>query len=323
MTTRWGLGIPHKLCVAAFVVAAVACSSSDVTSPSSGGVRGTNPTSGTSANLSLTGRIAFMGGFNGQQWDIYVMKATGMNPDGTGATRLTSNPALDGAPAWSPDGKKIAFVSLRAGNAEIYLMNPNGSGLTRLTHNAAQDDEPAWSPDGSKIAFMSDRAGQNDIYVMNADGSGVKRLTHYVTSAGDASPSWAPDGTRIAFLHQAAGTQWEIDLMRPDGTNVTRLTKATNAQRIAWGRNGKIVFDPQILTNYEICVVTVKGAVVTQLTHNKLPDRSPTWSPDGSKIAFMHSNFGGQPQIYAMNADGTGATQLTTLWPSSWPSWTP
>src|SRR5207237_1385985 len=88
-----------------------------------------------------------------------------MTPDGSGVVQLTNTPGNDAAPAWSPDGSKIAFSSTRDGNHEIYVMNAtDGSGLVRLTNDALWDDHPAWSPDGSKIAFSKYSA----IYVMNA-----------------------------------------------------------------------------------------------------------------------------------------------------------
>ena len=81
-------------------------------------------------------------------------------------------------PAWSPDGRKIAFLNGRDGNSEVYVMNANGSGQRNLTRNPGNDADPAWSPDGRKIAFVSNRDGNDEIYVMNADGSGQRRLAH-------------------------------------------------------------------------------------------------------------------------------------------------
>ena len=81
------------------------------------------------------------------------------------------------APAWSPDGRKIAFASERDGNSEIDLMNADGSGQWNLTRNLAYDGDPAWSPGGQKITFVSNRDGRYEVYVMNADGSGQRRLT--------------------------------------------------------------------------------------------------------------------------------------------------
>jgi Periplasmic component of the Tol biopolymer transport system len=92
-------------------------------------------------------------------------------------------------PAWSPDGRRIAFQSKRDGNLEIYVINLDGTGLSRLTDHPAADGRPAWSPDGQWIAFESDRDGKLDIYIMRADGSDVRRIT---SNAGkNGWPSWA------------------------------------------------------------------------------------------------------------------------------------
>jgi Tol biopolymer transport system component len=127
-------------------------------------------------------RIAFVRGLPdrsqvgpvGRNHEIYVM-----NADGSGSRRLTHNRAYDGEPAWSPDGRKIAFQSTKTigGNKEIYVMNADGSGKRNLTRNPAMDGRPSWSPDGRRIAFVSDRDGRLDAHVMNADGSGQRSLT--------------------------------------------------------------------------------------------------------------------------------------------------
>ena len=105
--------------------------------------------------------------------DHYVVKA-----DGSGLRNLTPKPVGAYAdPAWSPDGRKLAFVSDRDGNSEIYVMNANGSGQRNMTRNPAFDGDPAWSPDGRSIAFRSTRDGNTEVYIMNADGSGQRNLT--------------------------------------------------------------------------------------------------------------------------------------------------
>ncbi|TMI56052.1 hypothetical protein E6H18_08185, partial [Candidatus Bathyarchaeota archaeon] len=118
---------------------------------------------------------------------------------------------------------KIAFVSDRDGNNEIYTMNPDGTGVTRLTFDTVvshNDLSPAWSPDGTKIAFASDRDGNYEIYTMNADGSGPTRLTISVRS--DLNPAWSPDGTKIAFSTNRDGN-YDIYVMNVDGSGQTRL----------------------------------------------------------------------------------------------------
>ncbi len=105
-------------------------------------------------------------------------------------TRLMDIPTNDSDAAWSPDGRRIAFVSDRDGLGEIYVMNADGSGQTNLTNNPADDLDPAWSPDGKRITFASERDGDYEIYVMNADGSGQTRLTD--NPAHDAGSHWSP-----------------------------------------------------------------------------------------------------------------------------------
>jgi Tol biopolymer transport system component len=174
-------------------------------------------------------RIAFVSDRDSGNVEIFAMDSADSNNDGNGdnPANLTNNPALDIHPAWSPDGSKIAFVTDRDGNFEIYVMDANGTNPVNLTSNAADDTAPAWSPDGNRISFTSFRNQNVDIYVMNADGSGQKRLTR--KGALDAGPAWSPDGKKIAFTSFRSGGDSEIYVMkaRPEGTknrpkNLTR-----------------------------------------------------------------------------------------------------
>ena len=116
---------------------------------------------------------------------------------------------------------RIAFVSGRDGNSEIYVMNADGTEQKNLTNNPAWDWYPSWSADGNKIAFVShNRGGNGGIYVMNADGSGQTRLTN--NPASNDTPSWSPDGERIAVASDRDGNP-EIYIMNADGTEQTRL----------------------------------------------------------------------------------------------------
>jgi Tol biopolymer transport system component len=260
--------------------------------------------------------IAFTSSRDGND-EIYVM-----DPDGTGQTRLTDNPADDYAPAWSPDRSKIAFTSERDGNREIYVMNADGTGQTRLTNNPADDTYPDWSPDGSKMAFTSDREGNDEIYVMNADGTGQINLTNDPADE-DSQPTWSPDGSKIAFSWWGANA--EIYVMDSDGTDWTRLTyNSVDDTWPAWSPDGsKIAFTSHGWYPFgksEIFVMNADGTGQTQLTNTVVEGwtttewRSawePAWSPGGSKIAFT-SDLDGDWEIYVMNADGGGRTKLTS-----------
>jgi TolB protein len=110
----------------------------------------------------------------GRRWQqvMYVM-----NTDGSEQRKLTRMSNSGGWFSWSPDGRRIAFVSDRDGNDEVYVINVDGRGLRKLTHNPARDGHPKWSSDGRRIGFVSNRGGNRDIYVVNVDGSGLRNLT--------------------------------------------------------------------------------------------------------------------------------------------------
>jgi TolB protein len=171
---------------------------------------------------------------------------------------------------------RIAFVR----NGQIYVMNASGGATTRLTNSTNPNKSPVWSPDGSKIAFERDHIVGGDllgraIFVMNANGSGVHRLTPDSAFAGD--PAWSPDGSRIAF------SRGDIYVMKSDGSGVTRLANNLPFQGCGGpSRSGS------------------GGGY------------SPTWSPDGREIAFLHKSTCFSNDIYVMNGNGTGVRRLTS-----------
>ena len=150
-------------------------------------------------------------------------------------------------PAWSPDGKWIAFSGLAAGKTldTIHLMHPDGSGVVDL---GPMGECATWSPDSTRIAFCSHRGDGNwAVWVMNADGSDQRQLTHPTLeqpagSRGDYAGAWSPDGTRIAYSSDVDGDR-EVFVMNADGTDQRRLTRLRGADSPqAWLPDGRIVF---------------------------------------------------------------------------------
>jgi TolB protein len=175
-------------------------------------------------------RVAF-----NRRGDIYVM-----NVDGSQVRRLTFSPATEGAAAWSPDGRWIAYSSYHSGHSSIWKMLANGGAKTRLTPPGTVD-VPAWSPDGRRIAY----AGPGGrLWVMNADGSGPHALTHTASGTGvDWAPSWSPDGRRLAYESDVAtgprDLTSEIWVIGSDGAHPVRLThNQLNDTRPVWSPDG-------------------------------------------------------------------------------------
>jgi len=183
----------------------------------------------------------------------------------------------------------------------LYKVHPDGTGLSMVV-NSLQTFHPSWSPDKGKVVFNSG----SGIYVVNADGSGLTQI-----STGGSCPSWSPDGTRIAYIHISDSQVW---IMNADGTNPTQVTSdpafSISAETIAWSPDSaKLCYGS--LTSSRICGVDGSGI-------QNIPQRmfQPDWSPDGAKIVFTayketiaSINYW---QVYTINVDGTGMTQLTS-----------
>jgi TolB protein len=266
-------------------------------------------------------------------YDIYTMKA-----DGTNVVQLTENKyALlsqfvmidtsgDLCPAWSPDGKKITFISGRENNMMSYVdfdvltMNRDGTGVTNLTLPYANVElRPSWSSDGTRILYESDfdardensiTEGKNwDIYVMDADGSRIVRLTYNPASDGQAA--WSPDGSRIAFGTDRNGSS-DIYLMDTNGTDqVPLLSGPANDEQPAWSPDGnRIAFVSDRGGNWDLYVIDADGSNIEKLTTGTAKEGHPAWSPDGNRIAFT-SDRDGDVDIYVINTDGSNLIQLT------------
>jgi hypothetical protein len=232
--------------------------------------------------------------------DIYVM-----NIDGTGLTQITANvpgrgPGGMGAaeyePAWSPDGTRLAYRFGDGLNADIWIVDIATKQATRLTGltsgpggPAGYDAEPAWSPDGTKIAFSNGKGPTARIDVVDV---ATKVISPLIDAPGisDASASWSPDGTTIAYRRGDEGAGGAIWSAPVSGGPATALTDPFGGAEPPEGENG----EPAAYS-----------------------DLHPVWSPDGKRIAFQSSRpdgpveeIAGDPDLYVMNADGSGQERL-------------
>ena len=282
------------------------------------------------AHSATSGVIAFT-----RDDGIYVMRLDGSGVRalwrGGHGLHLTWSPKL----TWSPDGRRLAF---EAGSA-IWTIDADGTHLARIASHAAS---PAWSPDGRRVAFTRLGTQENPnwpkhaIWVVNADGSGMRQLLSLTrlgreldVSAGPNSIDWSPDGRQIVLMARYAWWAW-IYVVNVDGTNLRRLTENGWAcdEDPEWSPDGhRIVYSgtpPEERsigpTTSEIFVMDAAGRTHTRLTRNWVGDDSPTWSPDGTRIAFVR----GSNDIYVMNVDGSGARRLTqTRAAEGSPAWQP
>ena len=272
--------------------------------------------------------------------EIYMMDADGKNQ-----RRLTNNDFPDTNPSWSPDGRRIIFVSDRNKNIadeegpimagggiivgdmrkrpQIYVMDADGKNQQRLSNEFFAEWQPSWSPDGRRIVFTSSGAmdvagGHWRIYVMDADGRNKQNLSN--EGEDDYYPSWSPDGERIAFvsIRDGRGNQ-DIYVMNADGSNQQRLTEHPDHEwHPSWSPDGeRIAFTasrlPDVFTpaKSDIYVIDADGENRRKLTKNPSRNTDPAWSPDGKRIVFV-SNRDGNYEIYVMNADGARQVRRRT-----------
>jgi dipeptidyl aminopeptidase/acylaminoacyl peptidase len=214
-----------------------------------------------------------------------------MNPDGTGIAELH----LSGYdPSISPDGRTIAFCSLRDDQySQIYVANADGTGERRITRITTGDScGPVWSHDGKKIAFYSfalPHPSRNPaVWMMDPDGSNMKRIAEH-----GLSPSWAPDDKQIAFASNRDG-KFQIYVMASDGSKVRRLSnnKAEESSP-AWAPDGQaIVFVSDREGEHPaLFLMGADGSQQHGLIFSKRQDFCfPAWSLDGKTIAYSALN---------------------------------
>lgn len=224
----------------------------------------------------------------------------GVDPDTGAIRRLTQTAWGEGQPAWSKNGRQIAYISSQTGNPLLSVMDYEAKNSRTLVTNLSASS-PDWSPDGTKIVFQAYEPNfGTEIYVVNSDGSNLQRLT--TDSSDSYNPSWSSDGMKIAFARNS-----KIQLMNPDGTGIQRLTSSNLSEdEPAWSPDGTQLV---LVGNGRLYLVGRDGSNLRRLTAEEAQETSPSWSPDGIRVAYLREGSFGN--VYSINADGSDRKQIT------------
>lgn len=264
-------------------------------------------------------RIVVSSDRGGNGWrEIYLMDWDAANPE-----KITNHRSLTMSPAWSHDGKKIAYtatVQRQRGaprNHDLFLYDIATKSRRIISFRKGMNSGASFAPDGRHLYLTISQTVSPDIYRMTFDGDLALRLTKGPNDAMNVEPTVSPDGSKIAFSSDRSGKTM-IFTMNSDGTNVKRLTHAGqfNASP-AWSPDGKkIAFAGYEKDHFDIFVMNADGTGMIRLTKATKPNgrmannEDPTFSPDGRFVAYT-SDRSGSKQIYMSTVDGSEERRIT------------
>lgn len=213
------------------------------------------------------------------------------------------------SPVWSPDGKKLAYVSFDSKKPIVYVQELETRRRIAVANYKGNNSAPAWSPDGKKLAIALSREALTQIYLINADGSEIKRLTK--SNGIDTEPSFSPDGQTIYFTSDRGGNP-QIYRMSVEGTDIRRVTFRSD-----YSISPSVSADGRLLTyisgrgkGYQLYLhdlTTGAERALSTASH----DESPSFAPNGRYIVYS-SNAGGRGALTVVSTDGTTRYSLST-----------
>lgn len=242
--------------------------------------------------------------------------------------QITNMPEGACQPAWSPDGKKMVFISPCKGmddiyyGAGLYLINADGSELTPIGSVPGSDFDPAWSPDGKSIAFTSLRTGQMEIFVMNVDDpTSANQITKGAKSVESRQPAWSPDGSQMAYVVKRFGV-YQLWSMNADGSEKEQIVRsgvAFSDYLPTWSPDGQLIlFNQRCATTfcfpYLMSISAVDRSVEqgSFLRFNIISIEDVEYSPDGFYLVYEGESSDENNDIYYMTVTGGNSIRITT-----------
>lgn len=270
-------------------------------------------------------RILFSSDRSGKS-QLYTMRV-----DGTDLRQLTTDSAGAHSAAWSPDARRVVYVTPGATGNRIVLIGADGSGR-HVISEATGNQSPSWSPDGSSILFSAGEFPNINIHTMGANGTNRRNIAP--NPGFDYDAAWSPDGTSIAFVSAVRGQGPRVYVMNADGSGRRRLTVTDDAEeRPAWSPDGRqLAFQASSratgaaggTAEAHIYITDLASGTTRRVTTHNRPvlDETPSWFPDGTRLAIQ-SDRDGTWSVYVIDTSKPGLTRLTKPAYYYNPAWSP